>query len=1190
VIPTDDPTSAAPPPFDIDTPPHAALRLLSNGPYRVFLAPAGTGFSEFGDLRLTDWRADRTADVHGYFLYLRDADSGEIRRVDGSTGAVREDGVITLRGAPLELDTRLDVAVAADRNVEVRRLSVANRSDRPRTIEVRSAVDVVLNAAAAHAAHPVFSRLFLQTDVRPEHRLLVARRRPRSPEEAFPVLFHAVEGGSDWRYETDRARFQGRPLPGQWPRLLATGQSDPGHVGNVLDPVLSHAVVLELAPGATETLHFLLGVAADADQAAGLVTALTGGAAIEELVAEAAASEKASRAARNLTRAAADRREADAGAELFGFSLESAPPIPTSKEPAPAAASGAAMAGARSSDSAAPESKSPGSVEPLRFDNGRGGFSADGTEYVVRMTPLPGGGLTRPPLPWTNVVANEEFGFLVSETGAGTTWCGNSREHRLTPWANDPQLDPAGEVFYLRDEETGRFWSPLAGPAPLPVPQEIRHGFGYSRARVVGEGLDQQTDLFVARHDPIRFTRIRVTNVGDRPRRLSAYACARLVMGHAPEDTARFLVTDVDPATGALMAENTNGGDFAGRVAFAAVVADGPLRNASHSGDRGSFLGLRGGAEAPAAVVAGGPLDGRTGAGLDPAFVQRVTIDIPAGGRADLTFLLGAAASREEARGLLAACRTPDDVERAFDRVRRFWAEGMSAIQIRTPSPALDLLVNGWIPYQVLSCRIWGRSAFYQSGGAFGFRDQLQDAVSLTNLWPDLARRQILLHAAHQFEEGDVLHWWHPPHDAGIRTRFADDLLWLPGLAADYVAMTADHAILDQVIPWVTARALEPGEDEAFLYPTPTEETDTLYTHCVRALDRSLAVGAHGLPLFGTGDWNDGMNRVGRLGRGESVWMGFFLYDILGRFLPHCEERGDDARAARYRAHRERLKSALDEGGWDGAWYRRGYYDSGAPLGSKESDECRIDALAQSWAVLSGAAPPERAAMAMDEVERQLISESDRLIRLLTPPFENTAEDPGYIKGYVAGVRENGGQYTHVAVWVVRAMAMLGRNNRAAALLDLINPVLLAATPEGVARYQVEPYVVPADVYGAPPHVGRGGWTWYTGSAGWMYRVALESILGLVWTGGQSLRLAPCIPDAWPEFSVRWRKPGGTTTWEIHAVNAARQGRGVRSVRVDGRPAPVVDGAALIELVDDGGTHRVELEVGAELPAAVVPR
>jgi cyclic beta-1,2-glucan synthetase len=817
---------------------------------------------------------------------------------------------------------------------------------------------------------------------------------------------------------------------------------------------------------------------------------------------------------------------------------------------------------------------------PLRFFNGFGGFTEEGDEYVISLERDRGSGLRRPPAPWINVVANPRFGFTVSEVGAGCTWSRNSREHRLTPWSNDSTRDPHGEALYLRDEETGAFWSPLPGPAPPRAACEARHGFGYSLFRQTSQGLGQESCVFAARGERVKLVRLRLAERSGRPRRLSLFAYQRLVLGVLPEEAGRFVVTAHDVSADMLFARNRLAGDFADGVTFAAAVVPAGTRAVHCCADREGYIGRNGSPACPAAVARGGALDGRVGAGLDPCFAQQVVLDLAAGGSSECVFLLGEADDEHEARTLVARLRAPGAVERELEAVRSSWREVLSAVRIETPEPALDLMANGWLAYQDLSCRVWGRSAFYQSGGAFGYRDQLQDAAALLYLRPDLTRAQILLHAAHQFVEGDVLHWWHPPRARGLRTRFADDLLWLPWAAAGYVRATGDWSLLEERARYLAARPLAPGEDEAFLEPADSGLEADVYDHCCRALDRSLVVGERGLPLFGTGDWNDGMNRVGREGKGESVWMGFFLVHVLGEFLPLCERRRDHARARRYRAHAERLTRALNEAAWDGDWYRRGYYDDGTPLGSRASDECQIDALAQAWAVISGVAPPERAGQAMDAVERHLVQEKDGLIRLLTPPFENTPHDPGYIKGYVPGVRENGGQYTHAALWVVRALAELGRCDRAARLLAMLSPVSHAVTAEQAERYKVEPYVIAADVYGTPPHVGRGGWTWYTGSAGWMLRVTLETLLGFRLSDGDTLVLRPRIPDEWPGFTLRWRVPGEATRYEIVAANPRRCARGVTSARADGAPVPIEGAAAHVPLARDGRAHRVDLELG----------
>ena len=809
----------------------------------------------------------------------------------------------------------------------------------------------------------------------------------------------------------------------------------------------------------------------------------------------------------------------------------------------------------------------------LRFFNGYGGFSQDGSEYVIR---LPKGG-KRPPMPWINVVANEAAGFLVSESGAGCTWARNSQANRLTPWSNEPASDPHGEALYLRDEESGEVWCPLPGPVPACTDHEVRHGHGATRFLSKCNGIAQETTMFVPRHDPVKIVIVRLTNGSAEAKRLALTAYQRLVMGTLPEP--RSLIVTRREADGSLRAVNLAAGDFRGGIAFMALaVSDAAVETSGFTCDRFEFLGRHGTPANPAALRRGAELGGACGAGLDPCFAQQAVFALPPGGMVECIVLLGEAMSDQVATKLVSRYSNPGVARAALEEMQDFWKSLAGAVKVSTPSPMMDLMVNGWLPYQTLCCRMWARTAFYQSSGAFGYRDQLQDSASLLALDPSFARRQLLLHARHQFVEGDVLHWWHAePIGRGLRTRFSDDLLWLPLLTCDYLRATGDDGLLDERVPYLKAPLLAEGHDEDYIAPEPAGEDGTLYDHCCRAIDRSLATGPHGLPLMGTGDWNDGMSRVGREGRGESVWVGFFLYRILGAFIPVCESRGDRARAARYEEQRGKLLTALNDGGWDGEWYRRAYYDNGAPLGSRESDECKIDTLAQSWAILSKAAPAERADLAMDAMERELISEEEGIIRLLTPPFINTPNDPGYIKGYVAGVRENGGQYTHAACWAVQAIAEHGENNRALRLWEMLAPISHARTSEAVDVYKVEPYAVAADVYGASPHIGRGGWTWYTGSSGWMYRVALESILGLRVERGSTLVIRPCIPDDWAGFSIEGRLPDGSAGYRLTVENPDGSAKIVESVTLDGVPVEISGGSARVTLPPGGAVHEVRL-------------
>jgi cyclic beta-1,2-glucan synthetase len=802
------------------------------------------------------------------------------------------------------------------------------------------------------------------------------------------------------------------------------------------------------------------------------------------------------------------------------------------------------------------EGSPDGGTPTLRFANGRGGFSTDGQEYVIAAAP---GSL--PPAPWTNVIANPRFGFLATESGGGYTWAGNSQQNRLTPWSNDPVTDPPGEVVYLRDEATGEVWTPT--PRPLGHPGcLVRHGAGYTIFEQTACGLQSELLLFVPAEDAVKVLRLRVRNTGRHARTLSATFYAEWVLGTLRDQAPMQVVTERDTDTGALLARNPFTTDFADGIAFA-YASPGPF---TFTADRTEFLGRNGAVDRPAALERVG-LSGQVGASLDPCAALMVPLTLPAGGEREVVFLLGQGQGTEEARVLARRYADPATVQSAFDEVRRRWEGVLGTVQVRTPDAGMDLLLNRWLLYQVLSCRLWGRSAFYQSGGAYGFRDQLQDSMALVYAAPEEARAHLLRAASRQFLEGDVQHWWHPPAGRGVRTRFSDDFLWLPFVALHYVTTTGDRTVLDEPASFLRAPTLQADQDEVYGLPEVTEEKAPLYEHCARALDHGLRFGAHGLPLMGIGDWNDGMNRVGAGGKGESVWNAWFLLSMLPRFADIAEQRGNTERAARWREAAASLKTAVEEA-WDGGWYRRAYFDDGTPLGSASNDECRIDSLPQSWAVISGAGEQTRAREAMAAVER-----------LLVKPDQGRLQ-AGYIKGYVPGIRENGGQYTHAATWVVQATALLGQGTRAGQLFDLLSPISHTASAETLARYKVEPYVVAADVYGVPPHVGRGGWTWYTGSAAWLYRVGLESILGFHLEGDR-LRLDPCIPAAWPSFEITYRHR--SATYRIVVENSAQVERGVKSVRVDGTEQ--ADG--VVPLADEG-THEVRVVLGLEKGTRII--
>ncbi len=1302
---------------------HTAPRahLLSNGRYTAMLTDAGSGFSHWHDLAVTRWREDPTCDAWGSYILLRDADSGAVWSAglqpcggepdayattasDGCARIVRRDGA---------LNTTLDVAVAVDRDAELRRVTIANHGDSARTIELTSYAELVLGSAAADAAHPAYSKMFVQTEWVEQGGILLATRRKRAPDEPEIWAVHAavIEGQDthSTEYESDRARFLGRG------RTLrnATAMQDNGVLSNtagcVLDPIFSLRRRVRIAPGASVQLAFWTGAAAtraavlalvrDLDQPDLCERVLTGAAghSEEERVRYGIDDEAAERCRKLVApllyadaawRAPADQLERGSGGPpvLWTCGISGDRPIvllriasdadldrvhellraqlywrsqrlgvdvvllngaaagdvdalqkrlttlaKTQNARLQAEADGAAagvfslrndqiadalrdglataarvvldaaeggmqrcavnpsserVSAVDVTPSAKPATTSalslhytssgmefaPGTTpNAIEFGNGYGGFVEAGREYMVTLD-----GTRCTPTPWTNVVANATFGFLATAEGGGHTFSLNSQQNPLTPWPNDPVSDAPHEVLYLRDADSGELWSATALPIRVPTATyTTRHGKGCSRYTHVAHGVEVELLQCVPTVDPVKLSRLRIHNRSRRTRRLSITAYVEWALGANGTAPAPYLVTSKDAATGALFTRNAWRAEFGERVAYA------DLRGVQTSctGDRTEFLGRLGAVDRPAALAHGTPLSGRVGAALDPCAALQTEIELAPDAQTEIVFLLGDAASPADAQALVAKYRKAD-IDAVLREVEALWGNVLDAVQVRTPDRAMDILLNDWLLYQTLSCRVWARTAYYQSSGAYGFRDQLQDVMALCVARPDVARDHLLRSAARQFIEGDVQHWWLPPAGQGIRTRMTDDRIWLPYVAMHYIDVTGDTAVLDEIVPFLEGATLKDGEQEAFFQPAVSAQRGSLYEHCARALDASLSLGAHGLPLIGTGDWNDGMNRVGVKGRGESVWLAWFLLDAIARFEPIADVRGDHDRAMRWLQCAATVRATLERDGWDGAWYRRGYYDDGAPLGSDSSDECKIDAIAQSWSVMSGAADPAHAARAMAAVDARLIDRDAGIALLFTPPFDRTPHDPGYIKGYPPGIRENGGQYTHGSIWSIFAWAKLGDGDKAGELFEILNPIRHADTAEAIERYKVEPYVSCADVYAVAPLIGRGGWTWYSGSAGWLYRAGLEAVLGFNVRGDHVL-IDPCIPKAWPSFSIEYRYRSSRYIIEIE--NPHGVSRGIAKIELDGVAVtgiPTLTSGAPVPLNDDGAEHRVHIVLG----------
>jgi cyclic beta-1,2-glucan synthetase len=1280
--------------------PAPQVHFLSNGRYGVLITSAGAGFSSWQDLDLTRWRADTTREDCGTWVYLQDIESGDVWSASAQPTDVPSESqtvqfyphMAEFRRNDHRIGLTMDVTVAPEDDVEIRRISLTNHSERVRRIAVTSYGEIILAPQASDARHPAFNKLFIESEYVPETHALLFRRRPRSASEEHVYLAHAatVSPGHPFTgaYETDRARFLGRGQTLRAPAALsAQGGGLSGTTGATLDPIMALCQAFELQPHASAQVSFITAAARSRDDVLMLAQryqdtrmivrafdqarvraelelnqldlTVTDLEQIEQLLSALIYPRAALRA--NAATLAANRKgqpglwrfsisgdypillvrmnttedlalvqqtlqahtywrnrgikidlvilnqqgttygqelrgqlqrvlvrqnsetwfnrrggiftlyvdqlsEADrvlletaARAVLDGSQGSLAQQLEVLRRQAMQLPPFVAISGASTLESTPPLPR----PSDLGFDNGWGGFSADGREYVIYLEP---GRWT--PAPWINVIANPDFGFTVSETGAGYTWFGNSSENRLTPWSNDPVTDPPGEALYLRDEETTEVWSPTPLPCRAPAPYLIRHGAGYSIFEHHSHGLAQRLRLFVTPDAPVKVVHLRLENLWTHTRRITATFYAEWVLGVTRDTTQHHVVPNYDSDYQALLARNGYNAEFGERVAF--VAASRPLHGLT--ADRTEFLGRLGNLCQPAALDRIG-LANAVAPGLDPCAALQLHIDLQPGEAQEIFFVLGQGANRADALRLIERYQTMEQIAAAWNQVNVYWDTLLETVQVQTPDPALNLLLNRWLLYQTLACRVWARSAFYQSSGAFGFRDQLQDVMALIHAAPHLARAHIVQAAQFQFDAGDVLHWWHPPSGRGVRTRFSDDLLWLPFVVAHYVAATGDEAILDEKIPFRQAAPLEPGEAERYDQYTLGAETATLYEHCRRAIEKGATAGAHGLPLMGGGDWNDGMNRVGSKGRGESVWLGWFLSATLTRFARLCECRGDQAQAAAYRQRADELSQAIEAHAWDGAWYRRAYYDDGTPLGSASNHDCQIDSIVQSWAVLSGASDPGRATQAMEAVANRLVRPEEQLVLLLAPPFDQTPRDPGYIKGYPPGIRENGAQYTHAALWAVWAFAELGQGERAEALFRLLNPICHSDTPEKAARYGVEPYVIAADVYSAASRAGRGGWTWYTGSSGWMYRVGLEALLGLR-RAGQTLHITPCIPKTWARYQVTYRV--GETTFLIRVENPAGVNCGVQQIELDG----VILGGNEVPLWSDGGQHQVNVLLG----------
>jgi cellobiose phosphorylase len=1262
------------------------IQLLSNGHYQALISNAGSGYSRWKNLAVTRWREDATKDDRGIFCYIKDVTTGKFwsntyqptLQVPKTYEAIFSQGHVEFRRNDYGIDTKTEIVISPEDDVELRRVRIANKTSSLKILEVTSYAEVVMASQASDEAHPAFSNLFVQTKIVPEHNAIFCTRRPRSEEEMPPWMFHLMHvNGSEVQavsYETDRMQFTGRGKTLQHPQAM-TDEVLSGKDGSVLDPILSIRYKIIVKPNQTVTVDLVYGIADTKDACEGLmykyqdkylknrafelswthsqvllrqINATESDAQLYNRLASAIVYANAGLRAnaaviqnnyrgqsglwshsvsgdlpivllhvydqesvdlvKQLVQAHAYWRLKGLAVDLViwnedhgsyrQFLQEQILGLITGE----ASRTGQEKLGniyVKSADQISSEdrllfesvarviiSDNKGSLleqvtkqisqkplaalieakpasyliqqkklalpDDLLFFNGTGGFTKKGNEYKIITDQN-----KTTPAPWVNVIANPLFGSVISENGSAYTWAVNAHEYRITPWGNDPVSDAGGEAFYLRDEETGNFWCPSPFPKKSNQPFVITHGFGYSVFEHWEEGIHSEMTVFIDKDLPVKLIVLKLKNESGRERKLSSTGFLEIILGDVRSKTNMHILSEQDADTGALIFRNRYNSAFSERVSFFKV--DGGY-NFSYTADRTEFIGRNRHLDNPQALYRK-KLSGRTGAAMDSCAALHVKFDLLDNAEKEIFFFIGSEVNAQEAKNLLQKFADKNAVQQSLQNTKNYWEEIVGAVQVTTPDTSLNILANGWLIYQTIACRMFARSGFYQSGGAFGFRDQLQDSLALLHTQPLIAREQILLSASRQFTEGDVQHWWHPPEGRGVRTRCSDDLLWLPFVVARYISATGDTDILQVPVRFLESRTLHEGEDSLYDLPVSLNVTGTLYEHCVRAIKYSHRFGEHGLPLIGAGDWNDGMDRVGNKGKGESVWLAFFFYDVLIQFAIIARNNGDILFEQHCNTEATMLQTNIQKSGWDGEWYRRAYFDDGTPLGSKENEECRIDAIAQSWAVLSGAGDDERRKTAMASLDKYLVRRDIKLIQLLDPPFDKNGPNPGYIKGYVPGVRENGGQYSHAAIWSLMAFAALGDREKVWELFNMIQPLNHAANADDVSTYKVEPYVMAADVYANESHKGRGGWTWYTGSAGWMYQFIVSSLLGME-LQKDKLIFKPCFPVEWPSVSIAYKY--GKSTYYITVFQQDAKEKSLETKDI-------------VHLIDDGLEHTVEV-------------